>query len=85
MFNMSEAQFVCRNMTQCHMPLRFASKERVIVYLPQGMDDESNSSVIDTDNWQETYLVQSECDPRTPLYLAFGLSLPVLLILCAFL
>lgn len=81
MFNMSEAVAVCRNTTDCYFPLNFASKQRVIVALPA--PEEADDAV--SSHWNDKYIIQSECDPRTPLYLTFGLSLPVLVILCAFL
>lgn len=77
-FNTTTAVSNCHNTTECQFGLRFASRQRIVVALSTSWDDDSdlNNSI---------FSVESECIPRTPIYLAFGLTLPLALILCAFL
>lgn len=78
-FNVTNAAASCHNTTECQFPLRFASSERVVVTLPTPL------YYNDEPDLESMFYVESQCIPRTPVYLAFGLTLPLVLILCAFL
>ncbi|XP_057369026.1 uncharacterized protein LOC130690065 [Daphnia carinata] len=78
-FNVTDAAASCHNTTECHFSLRFASNERVVVTLSTPRYDDGNG------DWDSMYYIESQCIPRTRVYLAFGLTLPLVLILCAFL
>nr|CAH0111438.1 unnamed protein product [Daphnia galeata] len=77
-YNTTNAVASCYNTTECNFSLRFASSERVVVALSTPYYDENS-------NRDSTFSVESQCVPRTSVYLAFGLTLPLVLILCAFL
>lgn len=78
-FNVTNAAASCHNTTECHFPLRFASNERVVVTLSSPHYDDGDRDL------GSMFYIESQCIPRTPVYLAFGLTLPLILILCAFL
>lgn len=78
-FNTTNSVAACHNTTECLFNLHFASSQRVVVALPA-----ANQSISEPD-FNYAYSVDSECLPRTPIYLAFGLTLPLVLIVCAFL
>ncbi|KAI9555304.1 hypothetical protein GHT06_017819 [Daphnia sinensis] len=78
-FNVTDAAASCHNTTECHFSLRFASTERVVVTLSTPHFDDGDSDL------DSMFFIESQCIPRTAVYLAFGLTLPLVLILCAFL
>lgn len=76
MYDVSDAVYQCNNTTdQCSLPLNFFSKQKVVFELPL----KSNQSL-----WNEEFLVTSECEPRTIVYLICILSVPLLILLFAF-
>ncbi|XP_054278718.1 uncharacterized protein LOC129005225 isoform X2 [Macrosteles quadrilineatus] len=75
-YNVSNAVASCRNQTgSCSLPLRFWSKDKVILELPV----KSNDTL-----WNEEFLAVSTCEPRTALYVVCVLAVPLLIILFAF-
>lgn len=76
MYDVSNAVYKCNNSTdQCSLPLNFFSKQKVVFELPL----KSNESL-----WNEEFIVTSECEPRTIVYLICVLSVPLLILLFAF-
>lgn len=76
MYDVSNAVYTCNNSTdQCSLPLNFFSKQKVVFELPL----KNNESL-----WNEEFLVTSECEPRTIVYLLCVLSVPLLVLLFAF-
>lgn len=76
MYDVSDAVYQCNNSTdQCSLPLNFFSKQKVVFELPL----KSNESL-----WNEEFIVTSECEPRTIVYLICILSVPLLILLFAF-
>jgi len=75
-YNVADAELVCANATECSFPFRFASNQKIVVSLA------ASDNFID--ELEETFVMESVCQPRTPLYLAFGLTLPILVISFAF-
>lgn len=57
------------------MPLKFFSNEKVVFELPVSNNDSS---------WNEEYVVISECEPRTAVYLVCVLAVPLMVLLFAF-
>jgi len=75
-YNVSNAVASCRNQTgSCSLPLRFWSRDKVILELPV----RSNDTL-----WNEEFLAVSTCEPRTALYIVCVLAVPLLIILFAF-
>lgn len=76
MYDVSDAVYKCNNSTdQCSLPLNFFSKQKVVFELPL-----KNNETL----WNEEFLVTSECEPRTIVYLLCVLSVPLLVLLFAF-
>lgn len=75
-YDVSDPVRQCHNATsQCELPLSFFSDQRVVFELPI-MPNETR--------WNEEFLVVSECEPRTAMYLICVLSVPLLILLFAF-
>ncbi|EFX90050.1 hypothetical protein DAPPUDRAFT_299889 [Daphnia pulex] len=79
-YNTTNAIASCHNATECRFSLSFASTQQVVVALSAPHYDAEDPKCLDT-----TFSVESQCIPRTSVYLTFGLTLPLVLILCAFL
>ena len=75
-YNTTDATEICFNTTTCHFPLNFISNQRVVVAVPS---PENRYSAV----WDQTFLAQSVCEPRTPLYVAFIMILPLSILFCA--
>lgn len=76
MYNVSNAVSRCSNATnQCDFNLDFFSNEKVVFELPVKMNET---------RWNEEFIVVSECEPRTAIYLLCVLSVPLLILLFAF-
>ncbi|KAJ6644651.1 Larval cuticle protein LCP-30 [Pseudolycoriella hygida] len=76
MYDVSDAEYRCYNSTiECSLPLNFFSKQKVVFELPL----KNNESL-----WNEEFIVTSECEPRTIVYLICVLSVPLLILLFAF-
>lgn len=63
------------NNATCSMDLKFFSNQKLIMELPVKVNE---------DLWNEEYVVISDCEPRTALYIAFVITIPVMVILFAF-
>lgn len=75
-YNVSNAVSICNNTSnECDMPLKFFSNEKVVFQLPVN----NNESL-----WNEEYVVISECEPRTAIYLICVLAVPLMVLLFAF-
>lgn len=80
MYNVSNAVFACNSTSmkqanQCSLPLNFFSTQKVVFELPV----KGNESL-----WNEEFIVTSECEPRTVIYLICVLSVPLLILMFAF-
>lgn len=75
-YNVSSAVTTCNLTTnECDLPLSFFSNEKVVFELP--VNDNETS-------WNEEYVVISECEPRTMVYLVCVLAVPLMVLLFAF-
>lgn len=75
-YDVSQAVRQCNNATdECELPLSFFSDQRVVFELPV----RANES-----RWNEEFLVVSECEPRTAVYLLCVLSVPLVILFFAF-
>ncbi|ODM87270.1 hypothetical protein Ocin01_19412 [Orchesella cincta] len=67
----------CTNVKECHIPFEFASSQKVVVKIPQPPPHAD-------DAWDRVYVAETECHPRTHLYMIFALLVPLVILLCAF-
>lgn len=75
-YNVTQTVSQCANSTApCALNLQFFSNEVVVMELPVQEDQ---------DLWNNEFVVVSECEPRTSLYVALVISVPVLVIVFAF-
>lgn len=75
-YNVTQTVSECANSTApCALNLQFFSNEVVVMELPVQEDQ---------DLWNNEFVVVSECEPRTTLYIILVISVPVLVILFAF-
>lgn len=75
-YNVSNSIQSCSNATsECKLPLNFFSNEKVVFELPMN----SNETL-----WNEEYVVISECEPRTAIYLVCVISVPLMILFFAF-
>lgn len=75
-YNVSNSIESCNNATgECRLTLNFFSNQKVVFELPIN----SNESL-----WNEEFIVISECEPRTIIYLICVISVPMLILLFAF-
>lgn len=75
-YNVSNSIQSCNNATnECRLPLNFFSSQKVVFELPLN----SNETL-----WNEEYVVISECEPRTAIYLVCVVSVPLMILLFAF-
>ncbi|CAH2237970.1 jg7824, partial [Pararge aegeria aegeria] len=66
----------CRNSTErCDLPLDIFSSQKVVLELPL----RNNDSL-----WNEQFVIISECEPRTSVYMACVIAVPILILLFAF-
>ncbi|XP_045519653.1 uncharacterized protein LOC123711216 isoform X1 [Pieris brassicae] len=66
----------CRNKTdRCDLPLDIFSSQKVVLELPL----RNNDSL-----WNEQFVIISECEPRTSVYIVCVLAVPVLIMIFAF-
>ncbi|KAK7074710.1 hypothetical protein SK128_019416 [Halocaridina rubra] len=72
MYNVNESDIVCANSTDCSVPLTFMSKTKAVVEVPQ------------ESTWNNSYLLETTCEPRVAVYLTFLLLVPILILFCAF-
>lgn len=76
MYNVSNPVSKCSNTSgDCALDLGFFSNEKLVLELP----------VKDNDTlWNQEYVVLSECEPRTTLYVICVISVPLAIVLFAF-
>lgn len=75
-YNVSNSIQSCNNATnECKLPLNFFSNEKVVFELPI-----NNNETL----WNEEYVVISECEPRTAIYLVCVVSVPLMILFFAF-
>lgn len=75
-YNVSNSIESCNNAKdECKLPLHFFSNEKVVFELPL-----RNNETL----WNEEYIVHSECEPRTAIYLICVISVPLMILLFAF-
>ncbi|XP_050316122.1 uncharacterized protein LOC126750524 [Anthonomus grandis grandis] len=75
-YNLSDPVAVCVNSSgTCEVDLNFFSSEKLVLELPVRGNDTL---------WNEEFIVESECEPRTALYAVCVISVPVIIILFAF-
>lgn len=75
-YDVSNSIQSCNNATdECRLSLNFFSNQKVVFELPVN----SNETL-----WNEEFIVISECEPRTIIYLVCVISVPMLILLFAF-
>ncbi|KRT83609.1 hypothetical protein AMK59_4208 [Oryctes borbonicus] len=75
-YNVSNPVSTCRNTTEfCAMKLSFWSDEKVVMELPVNEHE---------DLWNNEFVVISQCEPRTAIYIILVVSIPILIIIFAF-
>lgn len=75
-YNVSNSIQSCNNATdECRLSLNFFSNQKVVFELPL-----NNNETL----WNEEYIVISECEPRTIIYLVCVISVPMIILLFAF-
>ncbi|KAF4519975.1 hypothetical protein B566_EDAN005475 [Ephemera danica] len=86
-YNVSTRMAQCDNATSCAFPLDFFSSEKVVLEVPiaPGKEGPSPGDSPDTveKHWNEEYLVVSTCEPRTSIYLACVILVPVFIMMVA--
>ncbi|KAK6624751.1 hypothetical protein RUM44_011611 [Polyplax serrata] len=76
LYNVSNPVAACTNTTEsCSLPLNFFSYERMVLEMPISQNDSM---------WNQEYVVVSICEPRTIVYAACVVAVPVLILLFAF-
>lgn len=75
-YNLTDPVEVCSNSSDtCAMNLKFFSSEKLVMELPvQGNDS----------MWNEEYVVISECEPRTAIYVFCVIAVPIFVVLFGF-
>nr|AEE63527.1 unknown [Dendroctonus ponderosae] len=75
-YNLTDPVAVCVNSSNmCEVDLKFFSSEKLVLELP----------VLGNDTlWNEEFIIESECEPRTALYAICVIAVPVIIILFAF-
>ncbi|XP_069173164.1 uncharacterized protein [Procambarus clarkii] len=71
-YDVKNSEELCLNTTECSMPLRFWSDEQAVVEVPQEA------------GWDNSYVLETKCEPRVYIYLTMILLVPVLIMCCAF-
>lgn len=76
MYNVSNPISMCTNSSEkCEFKLKFFSDQRVVFELPVKTNET---------RWNEEFIVVSECEPRTSVYLLCVLAVPLLILFFAF-
>ncbi|KAL0279340.1 UNVERIFIED_CONTAM: hypothetical protein PYX00_000925 [Menopon gallinae] len=76
LYNVSNPVAACTNTTDsCSLPLNFFSREKVVLEMPVNANDSL---------WNQEYVVVSTCEPRTMVYAACVIAVPILILLFAF-
>nr|XP_053632840.1 uncharacterized protein LOC128688858 isoform X1 [Cherax quadricarinatus] len=71
-YDTSDSRQVCTNTTNCLIPLSFWSNEQTLVEVPE------------ENTWDHSYMLDTKCDPRVPVYLTFLILAPLMILFCAF-
>lgn len=71
-YDTKAAEHLCTNTSECSLPLSFWSSQQTLVEVPE---DKS---------WNKAYVLDTMCQPRVPVFFAFILAAPLLILLCAF-
>lgn len=75
-YNVTNSIQSCNNATdECRLSLNFFSNQKVVFELPMN----TNETL-----WNEEFVVISECEPRTAIYLVCVISVPMLILIFAF-
>lgn len=69
-YDTNSSNHICFNKTECSLPLSFWSNEEAIIEVPES-------------NWQDSFLLDTVCDPRVSVYLVFIFLVPILILFCA--
>ena len=92
-FDVSAASESCTNVTRCSLPLRFFSKEHVVIEVPErdppapGEPDPCGDALLGYSSLSECHRVvwaESVCQPRRAVYMVFLLLVPVLILVFAY-
>lgn len=76
MYNVSNPISMCTNSSEkCEFKLKLFSDQRVVFELPVKTNET---------RWNEEFIVVSECEPRTSVYLICVLAVPLLILFFAF-
>ncbi|EEB10391.1 conserved hypothetical protein [Pediculus humanus corporis] len=76
LYNVSNPVAACTNTTEsCSLPLNFFSWEKTVLEMPLTNNDSM---------WNQEFIVVSVCEPRTIVYAACVVAVPILILLCAF-
>jgi hypothetical protein len=67
----------CTSVKECVVDLQFASDQHLVISIPQPLPNKDEV-------WDEFYVAETECKPRTNLYLVFVLTVPLMILACAF-
>ncbi|KAF2879332.1 hypothetical protein ILUMI_26843 [Ignelater luminosus] len=75
-YDVSHSTSSCANKTDsCALDLSFFSEDKMVMELPP---------LVNESRWNEEFIVVSECEPRTLIYMCCVLAVPVLVVLFAF-
>lgn len=76
MYDVSHSTSSCANKSDsCALDLSFFSEDKMVMELPP---------LVNESRWNEEFIVVSECEPRTLIYVCCVLAVPVLVVLFAF-
>jgi len=67
----------CTGVRECDIDFQFASQQKLVISIPQ--PSPSREQI-----WDEFYVAETDCKPRTSLYLIFVLTVPLMILACAF-
>lgn len=71
-YNINSTEQMCSNATDCSLPLSFWSDEQTVVEVPQ------------ESQWDNSYILDTKCEPRVYVYLTLLLLVPLFIMCCAF-
>lgn len=71
-YDTKSAEHLCTNTSECSLPLSFWSRQQTLVEVPEEK------------SWNRAYVLDTACQPRVPVFFAFILAAPLLILLCAF-
>uniref|UniRef100_A0A6M2DFQ3 Putative conserved plasma membrane protein n=1 Tax=Xenopsylla cheopis TaxID=163159 RepID=A0A6M2DFQ3_XENCH len=75
-YNVTNSIAECRNSTEvCSLPLKFFSDEKLVLELPLKSNDSLSN---------KEFIVISECEPRTAIYIVCVIAVPLVIIIFAF-